>query len=148
MIVETDDKVLMGLFQNKATRNEGFKVILTQYSQRIYFFLRRMGLNHDDADELLQNLFVKFSRTAALCDTIKITLYRLAATDCLAYLVKHRVARLPGLTSEQLLIMVLKVQEEFDFADIAQITSIPVSEVRSLFKAGINKMNNQSNIKI
>jgi RNA polymerase sigma-70 factor (ECF subfamily) len=147
MIVETDDKALMGLFQNKATRNEGFKVILTQYSQLIYFFLRRMGLDHEDADELLQDIFVKFSGTAVLNDTIKITLYRSAATDCLAYRVKHHVTQLQGMTSEQLLIMVLKVQEEFDFADIAQITSIPVSEVRSLFKTGINKMNNQSNIK-
>lgn len=116
---------------------------MTQYSQPVYYFLRKMGLDHDDADELLQDLFVKFSRMSFFSETIKITLYRLAATYCLAYLIKHKTGHLHALTSEQLLIMVLKVQEEFDFAEVAQITAIPVDEVRSLFNTGISKTSNQ-----
>ncbi|WP_292973579.1 hypothetical protein [Mucilaginibacter sp.] len=63
------------------------------------------------------------------------------------YLPKNTVPHLHGLTSEELLIMVLRDQEEFDFVEIAQITSIPVNEIRSHFQTGVNKMNNQPNIK-
>lgn len=65
----------------------------------------------------------------------------------MAYLSKNTAPHLHGLTSEELLIMVLKDQEELDFAEIAQITSIPVNEIRSYFQSGINKINNQTNIK-
>lgn len=146
MLVETDDEALLSLFENKTTRNEGFKRILNKYSQDLYYFLRKMGLDHDNADELLQDVFVKFWRPAVLSDTIKITLYRLTATYCRALMEKHNGVHSQGLTSGELLIMVLKNQE-FDFATIAQITSIPVNEVSSLFKTGINKMNDQPNNK-
>lgn len=140
MLVETDDEALFNLYKNKATRNEGFKSILTQYSQPIYYFLRKMGLDHDDADELLQDLFVKFSGSTVFNNTIRITLYWLASKSCLAYLVKHKPAYLEALTSEQRLIMVLKLQEEFDFIEIAQIIAIPVTEVRNIFNAGVSQI--------
>lgn len=151
MLVETDDTALLGLLQNKSTRNEGFKLIVNSYCQPIYYFLRKMGLDHEAADELLQDIFVKFWRTAINTehdDTIKITLYRLATLSCQTHLVKYKVVASYGLTSEQLLISILKSQEAFDFAEIAQITSIPVNEVRSLFKNGISKINDQTNINL
>lgn len=141
MLVETHDTALLSLFQNKATRNQGFKGILNKYSQQLYYFLRRMGLEHGDADELLQDVFVKFWRKPANNEpgySIKNGLYRLAAAGSLA---KNKELDFNGLTSEQLLIVVLKDHDEFDFADITQITSIPVNEVRNLFKTGISKLN-------
>lgn len=147
MLVEKDDPALLGLFQNKATRNEGFKEILKKYSRIVYYFLRKMGINHEDADEVLQDVFVKFWRTTVLSSSIKITIYHITTTYCMAYLSKNTAPHLHGLTSEELLIMVLKDQEELDFAEIAQITSIPVNEIRSYFQSGINKINNQTNIK-
>lgn len=143
MLVEKDDEALLSLFQNKATRNEGFKSILSHYSQPVYYFLRKMGLEHEDADEILQDLFVEFSGTAILNDTIRVTLYRLAATYCLEYMVKHKTVHLHALTSEQLLVMVLKMQEEFDFPQIALIMPIHVTEVRGLFKTGVSKTEKQ-----
>jgi DNA-directed RNA polymerase specialized sigma24 family protein len=147
MLVETDDTALLGLFQNKATRNEGYKGILNKYSRAIYYFLRKMGLDHEDADEILQDVFVKFWRTAILSGSIKVTLYHLTATYSMSYVSKNTTPHLHGLTSEELLIMVLKDPEEFNFVEIAQIISIPVNEIRSHFQLGISKINNQTNIK-
>lgn len=147
MLVEKDDTALLTLFQNKATRNEGFKGILNKYSQQIYYFLRKIGLEHEDADELMQDVFVKFWKTATgkeSGNSIEKGLYSLAAT---MYLEKNKVVLFTCLTSEQSLIMILKQQEDFDFSAIAQITSLPVNEVRSLFKTGISKLNDQPNTK-
>ncbi len=65
----------------------------------------------------------------------------------MAYLSKNTAPHLHGLTAEELLTMALKGQEELDFAEIAQITSIPVNDIRSHFQIGVSKMNNQPNIK-
>lgn len=146
MLVDKDDTALLTLFQNKATRNDGFKGILNKYSHQIYYFLRKMGLEHEDTDELVQDIFIKFWRTADSIEqgnSLKNGLYRLAAKS---YAAKNRVVHFKGLTSEQSLIMVLKQQEDFDFAAIAHILSISVNEVRSLFKTGISKLNDQLNI--
>jgi DNA-directed RNA polymerase specialized sigma24 family protein len=147
MLVEMDDTVLLGLFQNRATRNEGFKKILKKHSRAIYYFLRKLGLDHEDADEILQDVFVKFWRTTILSGSIKVTLYYLTAKYDMAYLSKNTTPHLHGLTSEELLTMILKDQEEFNFVEIAQITSIPVNEIRNHFQSGVNKINNRPNIK-
>jgi RNA polymerase sigma-70 factor (ECF subfamily) len=145
MLIETDDTALLRLVQDKATRNEGFKFTLHKYSQPIYYFLRKMGLGHEDADELVQDVFVKFWRNPLYEEqnaVLKITLYRLATKSWMAYNLKHKLAELRGLTSEQLLIIVLKDQEELDFLEIAQITGITVNEVRISFKTGLEKLTN------
>ncbi|WPU96425.1 hypothetical protein SNE25_12935 [Mucilaginibacter sabulilitoris] len=140
MLAATDDTALLSLFQNKATRDQGFKGILNKYGQHIYYFLRGMGLGHNDADELLQDVFIQLWRVPAGDEpgsSVKNSLYHLAVTN---YLALKTEAPLKGLSIEQSLIIVLKEQEQFDFADIAQIISIPVEEVRSLFKTGISKL--------
>ncbi len=37
---------------------EAFEDIVKDHSPRIYYFLRRMGLEHEDADELVQDVFI------------------------------------------------------------------------------------------
>ena len=150
MLVETDDEGLLGLLQNKVTRNGAFRVILNKYQQQLYYFLRRMGLGHEDADELLQDIFVKFWKTDMAKQeygSIKIILYHFAATSCLDYLRKHQAMVAHGLPAEQEMIIMLKVQEEFDCREIAQITSIPFNEVRKSFSTGISEFYHQQNTK-
>ncbi|NNU34811.1 hypothetical protein HK413_13475 [Mucilaginibacter sp. S1162] len=90
MSVETDDTALLSLCQNRATRNEGFKLVLNKYNQPVYYFLRKIGLTHEAADELLQDIFVRFWKSAYMEHaTLKIILYRPAAADGLAYLQKQ-----------------------------------------------------------
>lgn len=148
MLVETDDEALSGLLQNKVTRNEAFKRILNKYPQKLYYFLRRMGLDHEDADELLQDILLKFWKsvnTRQAGEALNISLYSLAAKSCLAYLQKHQAAVLHGLPAEQELIIVLKKHEGFDFREIAQFMSIPFNEVRNSFTTGISEIYHKQN---
>lgn len=150
MLVETDDEALQVLLQNKVTKNDAFRLILKKYQQKIYYFLRRMGLGHEDADELLQDVFVKFWKTVNTSqagEALNITLYGLAAKGCLAYQQKHSIKTLQGLTAEKQLFIILKEQEEFDFQEIAQITAIPVNEVRVSFTTGTSEIYHQKILK-
>lgn len=37
---------------------EAFEEIVKNHSPKIYYFLRSMGLEHEDADEVLQDIFI------------------------------------------------------------------------------------------
>ena len=37
---------------------EAFEEIVKDHSPKIYYFLRRMGLEHEDADEIVQDVFI------------------------------------------------------------------------------------------
>lgn len=54
-----DEKVLVEQLQNKATAAKAFDILVRKYSQPVYWQIRKMVANHDDADDLVQNVFVK-----------------------------------------------------------------------------------------
>lgn len=47
------------MFKAKTDRKKEFSMIVSQYSETLYWKIRRMVLDHDDADDVLQNVFVK-----------------------------------------------------------------------------------------
>ncbi|MDE6008395.1 MAG: sigma-70 family RNA polymerase sigma factor [Muribaculaceae bacterium] len=54
-----DEKELVKQLQNPATANAAFGVLLKHYSQPIYWQVRKMVVSHDDANDLVQNVFLK-----------------------------------------------------------------------------------------
>lgn len=53
------------LLLKKATHKQAFDKIVKAYSERLYWHIRRMVHNHDDADDVLQNTFIKVWRNIA-----------------------------------------------------------------------------------
>ena len=50
------------LFQQLAdplTKRRAFSEVMRQHQQRVYFFIRRMVLDHEDAADITQNVFLK-----------------------------------------------------------------------------------------
>ena len=45
--------------KNKETQNNAFESLLNQYKEPLYWHIRKIVLNHDDADDVLQNTFIK-----------------------------------------------------------------------------------------
>ncbi len=54
-----DEKELVRQLQNKATAPQAFDILLRTYSQPVYWQIRKMVTNHDDANDLVQNVFLK-----------------------------------------------------------------------------------------
>ena len=57
--MKKDEKQLVALLTNPATRERAFAELVKQYSQPLYWQIRRLVLSHDNADDVLQNTFVK-----------------------------------------------------------------------------------------
>ncbi|MDE7025041.1 MAG: sigma-70 family RNA polymerase sigma factor [Paramuribaculum sp.] len=56
---DTDEKNLIAELQNPATCRKAFGEVIRKYSEQLYWQIRRMVNNHDDANDLLQNTFLK-----------------------------------------------------------------------------------------
>jgi RNA polymerase sigma-70 factor (ECF subfamily) len=84
-----DEPTLIRLIQDPDTQREGFEAMVTQYSPALYRQIRRMVVSHDDADDILQNVWIKawtsldyFRGDARLLTW----LYRIAINESLTHL--------------------------------------------------------------
>ena len=58
MSKEADQKILE-LFRDQSTKHEGFTLLVNTYKERLYWQIRRIVVDHDDADDVLENVFIK-----------------------------------------------------------------------------------------
>lgn len=56
---QIEDSEILEKFSVKKTQNEAFNLLLQKYQQKIYWHIRRLVIDHDDADDLVQETFVK-----------------------------------------------------------------------------------------
>src|SRR3546814_6567746 len=60
LMAETpDDKALLERFRNPATRDAAFNELVLAYQQRVYWHVRRLVISHEDADDLVQEIFIR-----------------------------------------------------------------------------------------
>jgi len=84
------DQFLMDTYQ--ADAKGGFKKIMDTFQERIYWQVRRMTKNHNDSEDIIQNVFVKiwrglpnFKGESAIYSWI----YRIAYNETLTFLKKE-----------------------------------------------------------
>jgi RNA polymerase sigma-70 factor (ECF subfamily) len=93
MSVQVDDAEILRKFQDEKTRDEAFNLLLKKYQQKLYWHIRRMVVDHDDADDLIQDTFIKvwknlpgFRSDAQLYTWM----YRIATNECITFLNKKK----------------------------------------------------------
>lgn len=55
----TDEAELIRQLKDKRQRSEAFTCLVRQYQEKVYWQIRRMVITHEDADDILQNTFLK-----------------------------------------------------------------------------------------
>ena len=53
------DKEILIRFKDKNSRNYAFDLLCRKYQQQIYFHIRRMLIDHDDSNDVTQEVFIK-----------------------------------------------------------------------------------------
>ncbi|MDD4528506.1 MAG: sigma-70 family RNA polymerase sigma factor, partial [Bacteroidales bacterium] len=53
------DNELFELLKNKSSREKGFSVLVHDFKERVYWQIRHMVLSHEDANDLVQEVFIK-----------------------------------------------------------------------------------------
>jgi len=118
MPADTADEYLLGQFRTPATREAGYTAIIKKYQEKLYWHIRRMVGDHDDANDVLQNVFIRiwkaldnFREDARLYTWM----YRIATNESLTMLdQKKRKAAVPFGDVEESLGNSLKADKGFD----------------------------------
>jgi RNA polymerase sigma factor (sigma-70 family) len=93
MSASVSDTEILAKFQDERTRNEAFNLLLKKYQQKIYWHVRRMVIDHDDADDLVQDVFIKIWKNLPgfRSDAQLYTwMYRIATNECITFLNKKK----------------------------------------------------------
>ena len=86
---ELSDREILDQFSNPETRNYAFNLLVRQYQKRLYWHIRKMVIDHDDTDDILQNVFIKaFNGLSNFREDSRIFtwLYRIATNECITFL--------------------------------------------------------------
>lgn len=87
------DKEILKLIAHDESREQGFMMLVKEYQQRLYWHIRRMLMNHDDADDVLQDTFIKVWKGLPKFrhdSQLYTWLYRIATNESLAFLKKQK----------------------------------------------------------
>ncbi|MBC8054533.1 MAG: RNA polymerase sigma factor [Sphingobacteriaceae bacterium] len=90
---QVEDSEILEKFANELTRNEAFSLLVQKYQQKIYWHIRRMVVDHDDADDLVQDTFIKVWKYLSNFrndSQLYTWLYRIASNECLTFLNKKK----------------------------------------------------------
>jgi RNA polymerase sigma-70 factor (ECF subfamily) len=88
-----EDKELLEKIRNADTRNYGFNLLVRIYQQRVYWHIRKMVIDHDDADDITQEVFIKIHKSIENFredSQLYTWIYRIATNECLNFLQRKK----------------------------------------------------------
>lgn len=101
---EVSDEYIIGLMKDKLQQEEGFRILMQQYQQRLYFHIRRMVNSHEDTDDVLQNVFLKVFKGIQNFKSeseLYTWLYRIATNETITFLNKQKKRQSISMDDEQ-----------------------------------------------
>ncbi len=115
----TDEDILLQQLRDPKTRRTTFSEMVKAYSEPLYWHIRRMVLSHDDANDLLQNVFIKaWTGLDGFLGNAKVLtwLYRIATNETITFL--NRNSNLGSMDEAEKVVSQLEADEYFDGDDL------------------------------
>ncbi len=116
------DEELLNMFFQGDNPDYAFNLLVSKYQQQLYWHIRRMVISHDDANDLVQDVFIKIWKAL---DTFRgdaglyTWMYRIATNEALTFLKKKRTRYfLPLVDVEQNLAEQLEADVYYDGNEI------------------------------
>lgn len=91
--MDSNEKELIANLKSDGNREKAFKILVKTYQERLYWHIRKIVMNHDDADDILQNVYVKVWKNVDSFreDSSLFTwLFRIATNESLSFLQQQR----------------------------------------------------------
>lgn len=87
--LKNKDADLIARLLNPETKQEAYRYLVSEYSQRLYWQIRNLVKDHEDTDDILQNTFIKIYRNIANFkgeSQLFSWMYRIATNEALTFL--------------------------------------------------------------
>lgn len=121
MRTQIEEEIVL-LLRDPERAREGFSRIVNLYAEKLYWQIRKMVLSHDDANDLLQNTFMKaWANIDLFRGEAKLStwLYKIALNECITFLKKQRAQNQVSIDDNDLFLMdQLKDDPYFDGDDL------------------------------
>jgi len=88
-----DDKALLDMFLKPDLKEMAYTNIVKKYQEKLYWHIRRMVIDHEDANDVLQNMLIKVWKSLENFredSQLYTWLYRIATNECLTFLDKQK----------------------------------------------------------
>ena len=98
-----DERKTVSLLTNPETQRDAFGRIVRQYSEQLYWQVRRIVLSHEDANDVMQNVFIKaWNNLDSFRNDSKIStwLYRIAINESLDFVRRNKNIKLVSTDEE------------------------------------------------
>jgi RNA polymerase sigma factor (sigma-70 family) len=109
-----DEQALVRQLKDKTTQEKAFRILISQYKERLYWHVRKIVISHDDADDVLQNTFIKIYRSIDKFNSeskIYSWMYRIATNEAITFINKKAKEKKVDI-SEYNLNMIHTLQED------------------------------------
>ena len=90
-----DERQLVTMLSDPSTQRKAFEQVVRQYSEQLYWQVRRIVLSHEDANDVMQNVMLKaWSSLDSFRQDSKLStwLYRIAINESLDFVRRQKVA--------------------------------------------------------
>ena len=91
--MQLSDEEIVAQIKSGKDSNQAFRALIEKYQERLYWHIRRMIIDHDDTDDVLQNVFVKTWKGLANFredSNLYTWLYRIATNESITFINKKK----------------------------------------------------------
>ena len=96
----TEDQQILDWLKDPSKKEAAFRLLISKYKERLYWHIRKMVINHEDADDILQNSLIKIwnGLDSFRAESSLFTwLYRIATNESITFLNQQKRRSLPSL---------------------------------------------------
>ena len=87
--MDNDDRGIIADLKQDNKKDLAFHTLVNKYQERLYWHIRKMVMNHDDADDVLQNTFIKVWKSISKFreeSSLYTWLYRIATNESISFI--------------------------------------------------------------
>ena len=120
---EITDAAILALLKHSTSHEQGFRLLVQTYQERLYWHVRRLVINHEDANDVLQNIFIKIHKNIHQFEgnsKLFTWLYRIATNESLTFINKQKKRVTTSIHANTELASTLRTDQYFD-GDAAQV---------------------------
>lgn len=127
-----NEQLIVAHLRDHTLCRSAFEKVIEHFSEPLYWHIRRLVVNHDDANDLLQNTFLKawdnieYFRGDAKLST---WLYKIATNEAITFLNRNRDRQHTSIDNDAYLVENLQADEWFDGEDLHKRLLTAVSQL-------------------
>ena len=118
----TEDNQIIPLIRENAEK--GFRLLMAEYKEPVYWHIRRLVVSHDDAQDATQDTFLRIFRSFSQYSgegTLKAWIFRIATNEALRLLGRNQGKATLSLDETPLIALTMKADDYFEYGNAEAI---------------------------